>query len=106
MVDVISSSGLLNNKRLKEGLNIHVKGSFLEYIGDLDMKKQADQRKMEQELQRAIQTRCSSLIHMMQKNRPIRSKSANTFAIIFLISYGTVWTGEILSPLPSRLLCK
>lgn len=68
-VDVISSSGLLNNKRLKVALNIQVKGSLLEYIGDLDMKKQADQRKMEQELQRAIQARCSSLIHMMQEKQ-------------------------------------
>ncbi|MEC0242471.1 Ger(x)C family spore germination protein [Paenibacillus dokdonensis] len=68
-VDVISSQGLLNNKQLKVVLHIHLQGSLLEYIGNLDMKKQPDQRKLEREMQEAIQAKCKSLIHMMQEQQ-------------------------------------
>ncbi|BFH63232.1 Ger(x)C family spore germination protein [Paenibacillus azoreducens] len=65
-VEILSAKGLANNKQLKASLHIQLEGSLLEYIGDLDMKKQADQRKLEREMRDAIQAKCESLLHMMQ----------------------------------------
>ncbi len=68
-VNVLSSKGLLQNKRLKVSLRINLQGSLLEYIGDLDMKKQRDQRKLESEITEAVQSKCAALIRLMQEKK-------------------------------------
>lgn len=68
-VKVLSSDHLLEGKKLKVAIHINVHGSLLEYIGDLDMKKSADQKKLEHQMQREIQNKCKSLIATMQKEQ-------------------------------------
>ncbi|MDR9854898.1 Ger(x)C family spore germination protein [Paenibacillus sp. VCA1] len=68
-IHVVSASNLLQGKRLKVDMDIKVEGSLLEYIGDLDMKKQAEQHKLEEEIRKAIQAKCRSLIRMLQEKQ-------------------------------------
>jgi len=68
-IDVISASNLLKGKRLKVAMHVKVEGSLLEYIGNLDMKKPAERRKLENEIRESIQTKCRSLVRMMQEKQ-------------------------------------
>lgn len=68
-IKVLSTRGIREGRPIQVALRIKLSGSLLEYIGELDMKKRSDQRKLEAELEKAINRKCQNLIDHMQEKK-------------------------------------
>ncbi|MBB3130688.1 spore germination protein [Paenibacillus rhizosphaerae] len=68
-IKVLSTRGIREGRPIQVALRIKLSGSLLEYIGELDMKKPSDQRKLEAELEQTINRKCQKLIDHMQEKK-------------------------------------
>jgi len=64
-----SPDTLLNSNKLKVAIDLNIIGSLLEYSGELNMKKEEDQKKLEALMVRLVEKKSLELLSIMQKNR-------------------------------------
>lgn len=66
-VKVTRTGPILEGLGLKVDLRLKIRGSMLEYSGDLRLERPEDQRKLEAEAARYVQGKCQSIIATMQE---------------------------------------